>query len=109
MTKPPTSDAAGAVLPEGFSLVAVKGLTSLCDALERAYRKGYMPDAMVEEWEAFDWRATPQPQPEQAESVEVPELSVSMCSSSQYAKGWNDCRAAMIAAAPQPTTKKGQP
>ena len=26
------------------------------DAIDRAQRKGYMPDAMFEEWEAFDYR-----------------------------------------------------
>lgn len=40
--------------PSGFKLVAVKGFDDLVSALERASRKGYMPDAMVDEWEAFE-------------------------------------------------------
>ena len=43
--------------PEGYTPVAVKGLDDLVCALERAESKGYLPDAVAEEWAAFDYRA----------------------------------------------------
>ena len=43
-------------VPEGFTLVAVKGLAELVTALARAENKGYLPDAMADEWAAFDYR-----------------------------------------------------
>lgn len=55
---------AAPAVPEGYVLVAVKNLEPLVDALERADRKGYLPDAMAAEWEAFQYcgvAATPQP------------------------------------------------
>jgi hypothetical protein len=69
------------------------------------YLRNRLEYAFVSGWEAGRKDATPPPQPSASEGS-VPEMAVSMCSSSQYAKGWNDCRAAMLAA-PQPTTKKG--
>lgn len=50
------ADEASTALPPGYRLVAVSGLDELIDALDRADRKGYMPDAMREEWEAFCFR-----------------------------------------------------
>ena len=46
-----------APVPEGYEAIAVKGLGPLIDALERAESKGYLPDAVAEEWAAFDFRA----------------------------------------------------
>lgn len=43
-------------VPDGFTLVAVKGLDDLVTALDRAQSKGYMHDAMTDEWMAFDFR-----------------------------------------------------
>lgn len=42
---------------EGFELIAVEKRTfdALIAALDYAHRKGYLPDAMVEEWEEFDF------------------------------------------------------
>lgn len=37
-------------------LVAVKNLDNLVSSLERANRKGYMPDALIQEWNDFDCR-----------------------------------------------------
>jgi hypothetical protein len=45
-----------AAVPEGWKLVATKGLDGLVEALDRAQRKGYLPDAMADEWEAFEYR-----------------------------------------------------
>jgi hypothetical protein len=42
--------------PEGFEPVFVKNFLPLISALDRADRKGYLPDAMAEEWAAFDYR-----------------------------------------------------
>lgn len=54
--KPPT--AAG--VEPGWETLSVKNLGPLLDALDRADSKGYMPDAMADEWAAFDCRpATP--------------------------------------------------
>jgi hypothetical protein len=46
------------MIPEGYKLVLVKAkeFDALISVLERADRKGYMPDAMIDEWNAFDWR-----------------------------------------------------
>ena len=42
---------------EGWRTIAVNpGFDALFEALERAQSKGYMPDAMADEWEAFDYR-----------------------------------------------------
>jgi hypothetical protein len=46
---------------DGWKLVSVVGFDSLMESLERAHRKGYMPDAIVEEYEGFDYRAAPAP------------------------------------------------
>ena len=43
-------------VPEGYELVAVKGLGPLVSALDRADRKGYLPFALEEEWEGFDYQ-----------------------------------------------------
>lgn len=43
-------------LKPGWKLVAVnEGFDVLMQALERAHRKGYMPDAIVEDYEGFDY------------------------------------------------------
>ena len=53
--------------PPSYKLIAVNGFDELIQALERADRKGYLPDAMADEWAAFDWQAPvaapPQPVP----------------------------------------------
>jgi len=41
--------------PDGFKWVCVKGLDPLLQALERADRKGYLPDAMADEWNEFEF------------------------------------------------------
>jgi hypothetical protein len=70
-----------APIPEGFSVVLVKNFGDLMDALDRADRKGYMPDALAEEWAAFDWRAepiepsSPERQPAAETAPSRPELS----------------------------------
>jgi hypothetical protein len=46
---------------EGEQLVYVRGFDELLQALERADRKGYMPDAMADEWAAFDYRVAALP------------------------------------------------
>jgi hypothetical protein len=38
-----------------WQTVSVKGFGPLIDALGRAERKGYMPDAMAEEWTNFEF------------------------------------------------------
>ena len=43
-------------VPDGFELVAVKGLGPLVSALERAESKGYIPFAFAEEWDGFDYQ-----------------------------------------------------
>lgn len=44
-------------LPDGFAWAAVnEGFVPLMDALERAHRKGYMPDAITDHYEGFDYR-----------------------------------------------------
>lgn len=54
--------------PDGFITVAVKNLGPLLDALDRADRKGYLPDAMAAEWQAFELvpvtAAAPSPDPQ---------------------------------------------
>jgi hypothetical protein len=45
-----------------WKTVSVVGFDELMRALERADRKGYMSDAIKEEWEAFNWKPE---QPEQ--------------------------------------------
>lgn len=43
-----------------WKLIAVnEGFDKLMDALDRAARKGYMPDAIADEWDEFDWRDDP--------------------------------------------------
>jgi hypothetical protein len=54
---------AASPVPAGWKLVVVnEGFDALMSALERAHRKGYMPDAITDDYEGFDYRdATPQP------------------------------------------------
>lgn len=42
-------------VPPGYKLVAVKGFDEMVQAMDRAVDKGYMPAAMLDEWNAFDW------------------------------------------------------
>ena len=49
-----------------WKTVSVVGFDELMRALDYADRKGFMPDAIKEEWEAFNWK--PQ-QPTQQEPV----------------------------------------
>lgn len=44
-----------ATQPEGWELISVTGFDDLMAALLRADNKGYMPDAMRDEWAAFDY------------------------------------------------------
>jgi hypothetical protein len=46
--------------------VSVVGFDELMQALDHADRKGYMPDAIKEDWEAFNWK------PEQSALVQEP-------------------------------------
>lgn len=41
-------------VPEGYEVYYLKDFGPLWDALLRAQSKGYMPDAMVNQWENFD-------------------------------------------------------
>jgi pyridoxine 5'-phosphate synthase PdxJ len=50
--------AAVAVVPEGWKLIAVnEGFDAFMAATHRADNKGYLPDAMHDEWAAFDYSA----------------------------------------------------
>lgn len=42
-----------------WKTVSVVGFDELMQALDRADRKGYMPGALQEEWEGFNWQLTP--------------------------------------------------
>lgn len=56
----PVAQQKGVDLEPGWKLIAVNAqFNDLMDNLDRAQRKGYMPDAISEEWEAFDWSAWP--------------------------------------------------
>lgn len=58
----PTAPAQRAsAVPDGFKLVAVKGFDELVEALARAARKIYLPDAMADEWAALDWHTVATP------------------------------------------------
>ena len=61
--------------PAGWQLVKVNdAFDTLVNALERADRKGYLADSLIEPWEAFDYEyvaATPKAEP-QLVSDEVP-------------------------------------
>lgn len=51
----------------GFRAVYVnEGFEALMEALSRADRKGYLPDAMVDEWEAFDYRTVLPAEPQES-------------------------------------------
>jgi hypothetical protein len=44
-------------LPDGWQVIAVnEAFDKLMSALDRAERKGYMPDAMADEWGEFQWK-----------------------------------------------------
>ncbi|TSP11473.1 hypothetical protein [Cupriavidus campinensis] len=47
---------------DGWELVRVKNLGPLISALDRASRKGYLPDAMEMEWEEFEFHSAQQVQ-----------------------------------------------
>src|SRR5690554_6415352 len=58
----------GEPVEDGWRLIAVNEVWDALErALNRACSKGYMPDAIGEEWNAFDWTEAPQP----AEPVKV--------------------------------------
>ena len=42
-----------------WKTVSVVGFDELMQALDRADRKGYMPGALQEEWEGFNWVSAP--------------------------------------------------
>ena len=42
-----------------WKTVSVIGFDELMGALKHAERKGYMPDVIREEWEAFNWKLEP--------------------------------------------------
>jgi len=47
-------------MPDGWKLVAVnEAFDGLMVALGRAERKGYMPDAVAEDWGLFEWNDRP--------------------------------------------------
>lgn len=73
----PTAPAQRAsAVPDGFKLVAVKGFDELVEALARAARKSYLPDAMADEWAALDWHtvATPTAPADVMADAELQEL-----------------------------------
>ena len=43
-------------VPDGFVAANVKNLDVLVAAIERAASKGYLPDAIADAWEGFDYR-----------------------------------------------------
>lgn len=45
-----------------WTLHQTTGLTDLVEALSRAADKGYLPDAVAEEWRAFDYRPVASPE-----------------------------------------------
>jgi hypothetical protein len=57
----PVAQQQGIELEPGWKLIKVNDqFHALMESLDRAQSKGYMPDAISEEWEAFDWSAWPQ-------------------------------------------------
>ena len=64
-------------IPKGWKLMHVnEGFDGLMAALERADVKGYMPDAIMERWNGFDWHpATISPAPEVAPVPDLPPLT----------------------------------
>ena len=57
-----TSRRGGEQLEDGWRLIAVNEVWGALErAMNRACSNGYMPDALGEEWNAFDWREAPQP------------------------------------------------
>jgi hypothetical protein len=100
-------------LKPGWKLVAVnEGFDVLMQSLERAHRKGYMPDAITEEYEGFDYALAAPP----ASTGVVPAgwrlvpveptsnmIDAGIMNSNEWARGSTDfgaCFRAMIAAAP---------
>ena len=79
------------VIPEGFSLVAVKGFDELMYWLDRCERKGHLencPD-LIEPYEAFDYRTIDTTPP----AAQLPDVLVyDGHETPQYIEGWNDCR-----------------
>jgi len=65
-----------------WKTVSVVGFDELMQALDRADRKGYMPDAIKEEWEAFNWK------PEQPAPVQEPVAWVERWYGSGSDRGW---------------------
>jgi hypothetical protein len=49
--------------------IEAKGLKELCAALERAESKGYLPDAICDEWQAFDFNYLAHPTPDDADEL----------------------------------------
>lgn len=58
----------GKVIPKGYRQILVNAdFDSLIDAMGRAYEKGYMPDALISDWEKFEFSAI-----EPLDSVTIP-------------------------------------
>ena len=76
-----------AATPTGWKLVQVNDkFDALMTALDRAARKGYMPDAMSEEWEAFDYNEAAAPTPAaQAEPAGPGDMAVYQAMADRYA------------------------
>jgi hypothetical protein len=53
--------AQGAEAVEGWESIRVKNFLPFVEAVERAIDKGYLPDAMMAEWVAFEFSTEPQP------------------------------------------------
>lgn len=91
----------GAASAESFELVSVSGLWPLLDALDRAQRKGYMPDAMADEWEAFQVQVRgPEPRftDEEIEQSEIEFLRslLSWCYSKLHYRSFDDMDDALM-------------
>lgn len=48
---------------EGWESIRVKNFLPFVESMERAIDKGYLPDAIMPEWVAFEFSTAPQPSP----------------------------------------------
>ena len=69
-----------------WKTVSVVGFDELMQALERADRKGYIPDAIKEEWEAFNWEPE-QPAQQEPYCWVSPEGTIYQASDKDVLKG----------------------
>jgi len=75
----PPAPAQPAEVPEGWHVLHVesKSFDNFITAMDRAERKGYLPDAVVNEWLQFDYNTPapptqPSPEPSKPEQAEAP-------------------------------------